>query len=268
MTESTLNALVQSAVPKAVNALYLTRDDGAPKSMLALGKRQKIEFPLEVIERQTSTPVAGKSALGVADEDHPQIRRQQPQVSELAHRDRDGLLVAMAARERLESADVAAARALLDKVPAHVFADPVVADMRSVLMPADSIDAQLAEVRRATTAGRAYDAFEHAICIFESSKAPVLLGLLAAYLTDLSAPFKDTLLGCLSDREVCINHDLTMQRLIALLAAEDRELARAAALVLDAGGEGASTALVAALLALPEDRRNDLNRFISFAAGR
>ena len=56
MTECILNAAVQSAVPREAPALYVERGNGSPTSMLALGERQGIEFPREVIEREIDTP--------------------------------------------------------------------------------------------------------------------------------------------------------------------------------------------------------------------
>jgi len=266
MSAPALSSSAQSATPDLVFARGNARREEAVSPNLLGVAESDSPWRTRRVPKESEAPGLGVETRGdeVRRVDPPQ---RQP-LSDFAHHDRGALLLVMAALERLERADVAGARTLLDKAPLHVLADAAVAEMRQAVVAAASIEARLSEARRATTTGQAYIAFEHAVRIAESRSTSALQALFLAYVTDPSAQFKDTLLSCVADREVRLDYEPAVRSLVALLGTQDRELARSAALALDAGGEGASTALIAALKTLPDDRRRDLNRLIWFTGGR
>ena len=92
----------------------------------------------------------------------------------------------------------------------------------------------LDEARRATTPRSAYGAFERLLRRVAAGERPIL-DAMVGYLGDPRAPFKDTLLSCVADREMVLTHEPALRRLTALLEAADLEVARSAALALGAG---------------------------------
>jgi hypothetical protein len=131
-----------------------------------------------------------------------------------------------------------------------------------------AIAGHLSNARRATGSRDAYRAFERAARVVEMARAPAMLERLLVYVADRGAPFRDTLLSCIADRELPLDGEPTIRGLLALLADDNREVARSAALALESGGSASSAALFAALPALSEQRRGDLKRLLSFAGGR
>lgn len=123
----------------------------------------------------------------------------------------------------------------------------------------------LDEARRATTPRSAYGAFERLLRRVAAGERS-LLDAMVGYLGDPRAPFKDTLLSCVADREMVLTHEPALRRLTALLQAADLEVARSAALALGAGGDVSCQALRAALAGMSDARREELERFLSFAS--
>jgi len=127
------------------------------------------------------------------------------------------------------------------------------------------VETHLDEARRSTAARRAYESFERAVEVITSTSDNASLAPLLSYLGDDDAPYRDTLLSCLADRDVPLLDAPAIKRVASLLSHQNRELARSAALALTAGGERATEGLQVALGYLDASRRADLERLLSFA---
>jgi hypothetical protein len=134
MTGSTLNAPIQSAIPQAQVAVPRTRENGGAASTLAAREGQALRVPRALLETKIDVPAFAKGTLQTP-RDLRRVPDQPWRDSELARWDRDAVLAVMAASERLESGQLAAAAALLEKAPAHVSNDPLVVKMRATLAP-------------------------------------------------------------------------------------------------------------------------------------
>ena len=129
-----------------------------------------------------------------------------------------------------------------------------------------SIEREMVEARVSTAGRHAYAAFERAFRVVETHETATLLEPLSCYLADPDAPYKTTLLGCMADREIVLEAGPLLDAVSALLLAANLDLARSAALAMAVAGERATTALRVALDGLPQERRRDLNQFLTFAA--
>jgi hypothetical protein len=123
----------------------------------------------------------------------------------------------------------------------------------------------LDETRRATTPRSAYSAFERLLRRAEAGERQIL-DAMVGYIGDTHAPFKATLLSCIADREMVLTNKAILWRLTALLGAADIDVARAAAQALVAGGDASCEALDIALSSVSDARREELQRFLSFAS--
>jgi hypothetical protein len=130
-----------------------------------------------------------------------------------------------------------------------------------------SINRELAIAQRACSSREAYEAFERAIRLATNADSPSLFAAFVRYLTDGCSRFKDTLLSCFADRDVPLTFEPLVDVIISIIKQEDRELARSGAIALAVGGQRSFNALNLALKELPTARRDDLERFLAFAAG-
>jgi len=134
------------------------------------------------------------------------------------------------------------------------------------------VDRPLVLVRSALQQGRlsasrraAYQQFDLALYHAGTSRTRSARRAVLAYLADEKAPFRDTLLGCMADRDFALSESADIEIVTRLLANESRELARSAALALTAAGERATEMLRDAIRCLYDERRADIARFVAFS---
>lgn len=138
------------------------------------------------------------------------------------------------------------------------------------------VRAHLEAARHSTARRHAYENFDRAIEVDVSTDTSINQIAICKYLADDDAPFRDTLLSCLADREVFLGYAPIISQIAALLSHDSREIARSAALALSVGGERASEALNGRLReprsprrpsprrVLDANRRADIEKFLAF----